>query len=127
MSGYDEKCPAGMWVDGFWYLATPYSKYPGGIKKAWEMACGIAAWFIRQGVHVYCPIAHTHPIAIHGALDPYDHDLWMALDEKMMAQAHGLIVAQMDGWQRSHGIGLETAYFEKAGKPVRYLAMEDTW
>ncbi len=47
----------------YWYLATPYSKYPGGPEPACHEACKAAAWLIRHDVRCYCPIAHTHPIA----------------------------------------------------------------
>ena len=44
------------------YLATPYSKFPGGIQAAFIDAACIAARLLRAGVKVYSPITHTHPI-----------------------------------------------------------------
>lgn len=57
----------------FYYLATPYSRYAAGIEAAFQAASEQAAILVRHGIPVFCPIAHTHPIAIHGDIDPFDH------------------------------------------------------
>lgn len=105
----------------YWYLATPYSKYPGGIEEAFKVACRAAADLILAGVKVYSPIAHTHPIAIHGEIDPYAHDIWLPADEPFMDAAHGLIVLRADTWEKSYGIGVEIEHFKKLGRPVIYM------
>lgn len=109
-------------ANGFWYIATPYSKYPRGITNAFEEACRVSAWLIEQGVRVYCPIAHTHPIAIHGNIDPLDHKIWIPVDAPLMQAACGLLVVQMESWEESYGIGIEIQAFRDQDKPVRYLA-----
>jgi hypothetical protein len=105
----------------FWYLATPYSKYPGGIVRAFSDACREAALLIRAGIPVYCPIAHTHPIAIHGDIDPFDHKIWLAADHTFMESAKGLIVCRLVGWDKSYGIGVEIEHFQKSGKRIVYM------
>jgi hypothetical protein len=105
----------------YWYLASPYSKYPDGIRAAFEDVCKQTALLIRHKIPVYSPIAHTHPVAIHGALDPYAHDIWLPADEPLMHGAKGLIVCQMPTWDISYGIGVEIKAFEAAGKPVVYM------
>ena len=106
----------------YWYLATPYSKYPAGIEKAFQHASEAAAHVIRQdGRRVYCPIAHTHPIAVYGHMDPYDHEIWLPQDRPFMDNAAGLIVVKMPGWEESFGIGVEIEEFRKAGKPIEYM------
>lgn len=109
----------------FSYLATPYSKYPGGLDAAWNDACCAAAALLRAGVPVYSPIAHTHPIAINGGIDPLDHAFWLKTDEAMMDAADELIVVMMPGFAESAGILHEVAYFTSAGKTVRYVAWPD--
>ena len=103
------------------YLATPYSKYPGGLDKAFVDAARLAGLLLKTGVIVYSPIAHTHPIAVHSALDPLDHDIWLPFDEAMMARCSCLIVAMMDGWRDSRGIAHEIEVFKKAEKPIFHL------
>jgi hypothetical protein len=103
------------------YLATPYSKHPGGPVLAYRRAAEIAARLMRKRLSVFCPIAHSHPIATYGALDPLDHDLWMPLDHEFMQRCDALIVAEMDGWRESYGVTQERAHFKCLGKPTFYL------
>ncbi len=106
---------------GYVYLATPYSKYPGGIDAAFSEACRVAAWLVRQGVGVYCPISCTHPIALYGGIDPLDHKIWFPADMPMMQGAVGLIVCMMDGWDVSFGIAEERAFFGLSEKPIVFM------
>ena len=106
---------------GYWYLATPYSKYPDGIKAAFEDAAINTAALVLQGIPVFSPIAHTHPVAVYGGIDPYDHDIWIPADKPLMGAAHGLLVVKMEGWEESYGIGIEIAHFKAAGKPVHFV------
>lgn len=108
-------------IDGFWYLATPYSKYPAGLEFAFSHACNVAGRLLAEGVHVYSPIAHTHPVAQYGGLDPFCHDTFLPLDKKIMEHAHGCLVIKMPGWESSKGILWEVEYFEKAGRPIELL------
>lgn len=105
----------------FWYLATPYSKYPDGLEAAFRAACEQTALLIRAGVPVFSPIAHTHPVAMAGNMDPLDHSIWLPADEPMMKAAHGLIVCKLPSWERSYGIECERIAFEGAHKPVIYM------
>ena len=108
-------------MSGFFYVSTPYTLYAGGTMAAWLEACDVAAHIIRQGRSIYAPIVMTHPIAIHGGLDPLDHDLWLRVDEPMMRAADGLIVAKMDGWDKSRGVAREIEAFLEMGKPIEYM------
>ncbi len=100
------------------YLATPYTNYVEGRDAAFVAACKIAASLIEKDVGVYSPIAHGHPIAVHGRLDPLNHAMWIAFDELMMERCDTLIVAFLPGWQVSKGIAHEIEFFQKAGKKI---------
>ena len=104
-----------------WYLATPYSKYPGGIEAAYQIALRQTGLLIRAGVPVFSPIAHTHPIAIACGIDPFDHTIWLPADEPMMAAATGLIMLRAESWEQSYGMGEELKAFQAAGKPVVWM------
>lgn len=106
---------------GYWYMATPYSNYPDGLDAAFSAACRAASKLIDDGVRVFSPIAHTHPIAIHGQMDPLDHDVWLPADQPFMTGACGLLVIKMKTWRDSYGVGVEIKEFEADGKPVFYL------
>lgn len=103
------------------YLATPYSRFPGGIHVAFVEASIFAARLLALGVKVYSPIAHTHPLAIYGNIDPLDHSIWLPFDSAMMDASEALLVAEMSSWQTSKGIKHEIDYFTGAGKDVHFL------
>lgn len=109
----------------FWYLATPYTKYAGGIEEAVKLACRETGRLIRAGVPVYSPIAHMHSIAIGSGMDPKDHTLWMKADESMMTAASGLIMLCAEGWDQSAGMQIEFEAFRNAGKPIVYMKPGD--
>lgn len=103
------------------YLATPYTKYYLGIDAAFTHAAELAAHLLKIGVRVYSPIAHTHPLALNGGLDPLDHSIWLPFDEAMMDAADCLIVAHMKGWDESFGVKHEIDFFRRDRKPVVHL------
>ena len=107
--------------DGFLYLASPYSKYPAGMEQAFRDAAVAAAWLLRRGVHAFCPITHSHPIATYGALPLADHGFWLPAAWPMMNAARGIVVCQMPTWDQSFGIQHELDVFRFANKPVEYL------
>jgi hypothetical protein len=103
------------------YVGTPYSKFRGGIEAAFAAACNLMGGFVMQGLKVYSPIAHTHPIAIYCGLDPFDHSLWLPFDQAIMAKSDAMIVAEMDGWADSYGVKHEIEVFRSAYKPVYFV------
>jgi hypothetical protein len=107
---------------GFWYLASPYSAYPGGTEAAVDDVAYIAARLLALGVPFYCPVAETHTIAATGIIDHLGHEEWMAHDIPILAAARGVLVAGMDGWEYSRGVTEEIEIAREAGKPVLLLA-----
>lgn len=111
----------------YWYLATPYSKWKLGMEDAYQMACREAALLFEAGLSVFSPIAHAHSVAKYGEID-LRHNFdggtvdWLAIDKPFMDAAHGIIVCMMDGWQESRGIKYEIQTFERAGKPIHWMA-----
>lgn len=102
----------------FYYLASPYSKFAGGIDAAFRLACEQTALLNRAGVDVFSPIVHSHAVAVHGGLDTMDHDLWMRLDQPFMDAARGCIFLLAEGWRESKGMAIEFAEFKYSGKSV---------
>ncbi len=108
-------------MNGFWYLAAPYSRAPRGIYAAWHDACRAAALLVRAGLSVFSPISHSHPIALDGDIDTMDGSLWIGVDRPMMDAAIGIIVLMAPSWERSVGICEELRVFREAGKPIIYM------
>ena len=114
-------------ISSYWYLATPYSKFEAGHESAFRQASATAAFFVKLGIPVFSPIAHSHPIAVTGQIDKNDHAVWMAVDQPFMDAAGGLIVVMMPGWDESFGIGEEIKDFTAKGKPVLYMEYPPTF
>lgn len=112
-------------IEGFWYLATPYSKYPKGQMWAFVDAAKLAGKLLQRGVPLFCPIVHSHPIAIHGGIDGLDHDFWIPADRPMMDAAGGLLVGKLEGWEDSDGICEEINIFNAAMKQVEFIDPND--
>lgn len=111
---------------GYWYLATPYSGFtgdgPGGpMMTAFREAAKVAGIFIRAGVPVFSPIAHSHPIGALGSFDSGDHEVWLAADMPLLEAAVGVIVVKMPGWDTSKGVREEIEFARIAGKPVLFM------
>lgn len=104
------------------YIASPYTKYANGIEAAHRDVCEAVGVLVKLGMNCYSPIAHSHPIAIHGGLDPLNCDFWMGLNYAMMNHAKELIVIKMDGWEQSKGIMAEIKAFRLLGKTVLFLS-----
>jgi hypothetical protein len=105
----------------YYYLGSPYSKYPGGIEAAFQEICRITGEFAKRNISAYSPIAHTHPVAKASGLDPLDHKIWLPFDTPMMRGAYGLIVVCMESWKESHGLAHEIEWFGSHGRPIFYM------
>lgn len=105
----------------YWYLASAYSKHPRGRECAFAEVCAQAAFLMEAGVPVFCPIAHSHPVASYLDAQCDTHDFWMAVDTPLMRAACGLIVCKLDGWEASRGVQQEIATFKQDGKPIVFM------
>lgn len=106
---------------GYWYLATPYTKWECGLNSAFEHACNIAAELLKNGINIYSPIVHGHLLSTYGDINPIDHDIWMKIDAPMVYSSVGMIVVKMPGWDESKGIKHEIIEFKNSHKPIKYL------
>jgi hypothetical protein len=106
------------------YLASPYTKYEDGLEAAFSEAADIAGQLIKEGIPVLSPVVHSHPIAEYAGIDPKDVDLWLKMDEPLMAACDAICVAKMPGWARSRGVGIELYRFKVDGKPAFLLDPE---
>lgn len=103
------------------YLASPYSHPDPAVRlQRFETVCFVAANLMRDGVHLYSPIAHTHPIALKGEL-PLGWEFWEQYDRKILAACQELWVVMMDGWRESKGVAAEIKIAEEMGLPVKYV------
>lgn len=100
----------------FWYLASPYSRFPEGLDAAHTHACAVAAILLERGVSVYSPIAHSHHIGRLVNAGSVNHDFWLRVCRPMADSAAGLLVLGLDGWRDSVGVTEEIRWFVEANR-----------
>lgn len=103
---------------GLIYLASPYSQHPEGHEKAYQDVSALAGRLAAGGVKVFCPIAHSHPLAVFAKLDNVDAEFWLKLDHAVMRHCEALVLADMPGLMKSYGVSREIGFFWGAGRPV---------
>jgi hypothetical protein len=108
---------------GLIYLASPYNHADEEVReRRFHEVCYFASVLMRGGVKLFCPIAHTHPIAEAGGL-PKGWDYWGEYDKLMLAACSGLWIAPIDGWQESVGVAGEVEIAKARGLPIRYVML----
>lgn len=111
----------------FSYLASPYQNPDDKGDYAYmtvryHEACIAAAKLMAQGHVIFCPIAHSHPIADHLPANlRASHDFWLKQDLALLDAADRLLVLMLYQWDRSFGVRKEIERALDRGIPVTYL------
>jgi hypothetical protein len=105
------------------YLASPYTHESLAVRELrFEFVCSVAAKLMREGVHLFCPIAHTHPLVKYGL--PFEFDFWQKYDERILSMCSELWVLTMEGWRTSKGITTELLIATQLNLPIKYVNMK---
>ena len=103
------------------YLATPYSDPDPQVREnRFREVNRAAAELMSQGVLVFSPISHTHPILLAGDL-PKGWEYWEKFDRAMLKACCRLIVLMQPGWSTSKGVTAEIAIATQMGLPIEFL------
>ena len=103
------------------YLASPYThEDPAVREERFEEVCKAAGSMMLDGLWVFSPIAHTHPIAVRSDL-PLEFDYWKHYDEAMIAACDELVVLKLSGWEMSRGVKAEMDIAFRLHKPISYM------
>lgn len=102
---------------GYWYLAMPYSTFPGGEWEACSHATRVAGMFHGLGFLVFSPIVHGFPL-IAGCDLPVDPDHWMDFAKALMRPAIGVLRVTDPLVPTSDGHEEEMAFAKELGKRV---------
>lgn len=106
--------------NGYWYLATPFTKFPGGKDAAMKATLNILHQLTCHGIFVYSPIVHTYQLGMDYTM-PTDHVFWQTINENMIRAAHGVCVAMLPSWENSAGVLHEMQYAIGLGRPLVYF------
>lgn len=100
------------------YLASPYSHPEIDVRvKRYHAVCRAAAELIKQGVLVFSPIAHSHPIAVRFNLDG-SFETWRDMSLEMLRRCDRLILLKLPGWEESKGMAAEIEEAKRLGMPI---------
>jgi len=102
------------------YLAIPYSHEDKRIEEMrFEIANFVASALMKTGEIVFSPISHTHPMVKHGL--PGDWEYWKCQDTTFLNVCSRFKVVQIEGWNKSTGVGGETEHMKERGINVEYV------
>ena len=101
------------------YLASPYSHPDPNLREQrFEGACYAAAELLREGYHVFSPIAHTHLIAKFGL--PTNWSFWERYCREQIVRCDEIVVLKLDGWESSVGVQAEIQIAKEQEKQIYY-------
>lgn len=100
------------------YVVSPYSHEDKRVEEErFERVVQHMACLARDGLYVYSPIAHWHPIAIKHDM-PTDFTYYRKVNEDMIRRAASLLLIKMSGWQISRGVGHEVEFARERNIPI---------
>ena len=103
------------------YLASPYSHAdPEVMEDRFRRVCAVASRLMLQGLHIFSPIAHCHPIAVTGGL-PKGWEFWGSYDKDIISKCDRFLVLRLPGWEESKGVQAEIKIWEEMGGTVEYV------
>lgn len=115
------------------YLCSVYSYRPEGISdeehmtlmhKRYAYARKRTHEFLIEGMCVFSPITHCHPMAQTHVM-PRTWSFWGKLDRQFIEASDGLLVLKMPHWEESEGITAEIQWAKELGLPIDYLECPD--
>lgn len=110
--------------EDFYYVATPFTKFEDGHRKAFEYAVKVQGALMRHGLRIYSPIVQFYLASVEFRL-PLLGSYWRAVNAPQVAKAASLIVAMLPGWNESKGVADEISDFCAAeNKQIFYLPIQ---
>lgn len=102
------------------YLACPYSHDDPDVRRGRFEAANLAGGLLmQQGVLVFSPISHGHPMALEVEL-PTHWEYWEAFCRAYLSHSHKILVLTLDGWDTSKGVAAELAIAKELGLVVEF-------
>ncbi len=103
------------------YLASPYTHIDKEIQHMRYLAVrDTVAQLMRDGILVFSPILHCHPLAVSCGLKG-DINFWRGYDFAMIEALPQFGVLTLPGWEKSEGIEEEQAHAVSLGRAVKIV------
>lgn len=108
-----------------YYLASPYSHADKErMQQRYEAIDAIGAWLCLEDIILIEPISMCHEKSINYDM-PTGYEYWKRRDRTFVRMSDGVIVAKIEGWDKSIGLTDEINYARFLGKKIIYLEPED--
>jgi len=76
---------------------------------------------MREGHIVFSPIAHSHPVALHGGIDPTHNFDWLGQDLPVLAKFDEVHVLCIPGASESKGVKAELQEAKRLDKRIEFM------
>ena len=101
------------------YMASPYTHEDKKVvEHRFEEVCKVTAQLMKEGLFIFSPIAHTHPLVKYDI--PGYWEYWADYDRKFLTACDVLCVLMLDGWKESVGVQAEIKIAEELGRHIYY-------
>lgn len=107
------------------YLAGPYSHPDPAVRESrYDALTEVYASICRQGLVCYSPITHSHVAAERHGL-PLDAAYWSRVNQSFMLACRELWILELDGWDTSLGVAMETKWAKEMRLPIKRLPWKE--
>ena len=109
--------------DGFYYLSQPYNGTEEQKRFRYEAGAKACMQLMEKGLSVFSPIVHNHnllPFADNLSVERR-REIFLPFDLTMLSRAKGMVVLTLEGWEESHGVGIEIDFCKQHQKSIIYL------
>ena len=105
------------------YLASPYTSPDEDVRiSRYGAACLVTAQLSKEGLLVFSPIVHGHPLASYGL--PVGFDFWQRHCLSFLKSwATELCVLTIPGWENSRGVKAEIQFAQERDMPIFLLSL----
>lgn len=111
----------------YFYISNPYNGTEAEKNHRAEVAARSCALLLKRGVHAWSPIVHNHSMLKTNNIFTLEERRTVVLnfDFTLLRASSGMIVLEIDGWDRSFGVNAEIELCRKLDIPIKYLNPSD--
>ncbi len=107
------------------YLAVPYSHPDPEVRKfRFDCVNKAAGKMMNEGLLVFSPISHSHPIAEVYDL-PTTWEYWERFCRAYMSHCSSMVVLTLPGWQQSVGVTAERNIARELNITTRLMTLRE--
>ena len=111
-------------AEGYWYISNPYNGTEDQRESRAQIAARVSGLLLKRGIHAWSPIVHNH--AMMKTFQEFSLEerrtLMLDFDFSLLRASRGMIVLEIDGWDKSYGVKAEIELCRQLQLPIKYLS-----